>query len=391
MKRIALLSFFFFLSILVLPPIVANAADTVKIGMVTSVTGPLSAVFKSMADAAKPTTEIMNKRGGITVNGKRYDVEIVTEDDQSSPPGAISATNKLLQAGIKFLIAPIFPPNNIAIANICEEAKLIRVAPSQLDPNQFPPEQRYVFNAWLTIYNAPPLYDYLKMKYPQVKKVAFVSPDDPGPIYARKNCLNEAKKRGIEVVCDEAYATTTQDFYPILTKVLALKPDAIDCVGGIPPWIQGIVNHSRELGFNGPIYSAAPFGGPHLINKMLKPEFANDVFEGAPDVTSDKMPPVVREIRDLMKKSGLVMNFDSVMVLSALWPIMQGIEAAQSFDTDKVVVGMENMESFDTPWGKARWAGEEINGSNHMAKLDTVPITRIMNGQIEFEWVEQPK
>ena len=106
---------------------------------------------------------------------------------------------------------------------------------------------------------------------------------------------------------------------------------------------------------------------------------------------SDKMPPVVREIRDLMQKSGLVMNFDSVMVLSALWPILQGIEAAQSFDTEKVVVAMENMESFDTPWGKARWAGEEINGNNHMAKLDTVPITRIMNGQIEFEWVEQPK
>ena len=56
-----------------------------------------------------------------------------------------------------------------------------------------------------------------------------------------------------------------------------------------------------------------------------------------------------------------------------------------------MVVAMENMESFDTPFGKARWAGGEINGSNHMAKLDTVPITRIMNGQLDFEWVEQPK
>ena len=161
----ALSGIFIFISVLLVLSNAAGAADTVKIGMVTSVTGPLSAVFKSMADAAKPTTDIMNKRGGITVNGKKYDVEIVTEDDQSSPPGAISATNKLLQAGIKFMIAPIFPPNNIAIAQICEEAKLIRVAPSQLDPNQFPPEQRFTFDAWLTIYNAPPLYDYLKMKY----------------------------------------------------------------------------------------------------------------------------------------------------------------------------------------------------------------------------------
>jgi branched-chain amino acid transport system substrate-binding protein len=389
MKRISLLSVFFLLPILFMLPVVTGAAETLKVGMVTSVTGPLSPAFKTMADAAKPTADLINETGGVTVGGKKYDVEIITEDDQSSPPGAISATNKLLQAGIKFIIAPIFPPNNIAISQICEEAKVIRVVPSQLDPNQFPPSQHYSFDANLTIYNAAPIYDYLKRNYPQVKTVVFLSPDDPGPIYARKNSAREAEKRGIKVLRDEVYATNTEDFYPLLTKLLALKPDAIDGIGGIPPWAQGIINQSRELGFKGPIFSGAPFGDPYLINSMLKPEYAHDVFEGVPDVRSDKMLPIVKTLRVFVEKAGFPYIFDSVNVLCALWPMLQGIEAAQSFDTDKVVYAMESMTSFETPWGKAKWAGQEINGGNHMAKMDKVALTRIMNGKFEFEWLER--
>ena len=389
MKRILFLSVLFLLPVFLLLPVVSGAEETVKIGMVTSVTGPLSPAFKAMADCAEPTEDLINQSGGITVDGKKYHIDIITEDDQSSPPGAISATNKLLQAGIKFIIAPIFPPNNIAISNICEEAKVIRVAPSQLDPNQFPPDQRYIFDAWMTIYNAAPVYDYLKRKYPTVERVVFLSPDDPGPIYARKNSAREAEKRGIKVLRDEVYATNTEDFYPLLTKLLAVEPDAIDCIGGIPPWIQGIVNQSRELGFKGPVYSGAPFGDPYLLTSMLKPEYAHDVFEGGPDVRSDKMVPTVKDLRVLVEKAGYPYIFDSVNVLCALWPILQGIEAAQSFETDKVVVALENMESFDTPWGRAKWSGKEINGSNHMAKLEKVPLSRIMGGRVEFEWLER--
>ena len=389
MKRIALVSVFFVLLLSAFLPVSAVAVETLKVGMITSVTGPLSPAFKTMADAAKPTTDLINQRGGITVNGKKYHIEVVTEDDQSSPPGAISAANKLLQMEIKFVISPIFPPNNYAISQICEEAKVIRVCPSQLDPNQFPPEQRYNFDANLTIYNCAPVYDYLKRTYPQVKKVAFLSPDDPGPVYARKNAAREAGERGIEVVLDEVYKTNTEDFYPIVTKVLAKKPDAIDCIGGIPPWAAGIINSSREMGFKGPIFSGAPVGCPYLINHMLKPEFANDIFEGVPEVRSDKMVPLTKDLRVLVEKAGFHFIFDSINVLCAIMPMLQGIEAAQSFETDKVVEAMEKMANFDTPLGKADWAGKEINGSNHMLKLKKVPLTRIMNGKFEFMWLER--
>lgn len=389
MKKIAIFVLSIFFMPIVLAPCTGNAGEIVKAGLITSLTGPTAAVFKTLADVAKPTEDLINQKGGITVNGKKYDVSIVIEDDQSSPPGAISALNRILQANIKYVIAPIHQPNNMAISQSCEENKIIRVCPALLNPDHLPPEQRYHFTSNLLIYNSAPVYDFLKREYPNIKKIAFISPDDPGPVYARKYAARLAGERGLELVHEEVYAIPTEDFYPILTKLLAKKPDAIDCVGGVPPWFANIVNQSRELGFKGPIYSGNGDGCPFLKSLMIKPEYAYDIFEGMPNVLSDKMPPITKDLRAMVEKAGLSFNLDSTMVLHALMPLLQGIEAAQSFDTDKVVDAMERMKDFDTPLGKANWSGKEINGSNHMAKLIKVPLTRIINGKMEFVWLER--
>jgi branched-chain amino acid transport system substrate-binding protein len=389
MKRITLFNLSIIFLLMVFLPSIVNAGEVVKVGLITSLTGPTAMVFKTLSDVVKPTEDIINQRGGITINGKKYNVSIVTEDDQSSPPGAISAMNKLLQANIKYVISPIHQPNNMAISELCEENKIIRVGPVLLNPDHLPPEQHYQFTTNLLVYNCAPVYDFLKREYPDVKKIAFISPDDPGPVYIRKYAALLAKERGLEVVHEEVYAIPTEDFYPILTKVLAKKPDAIDCVGGVPPWFASITNQARELGFKGPIYSGNGDGCPFLKSLMIKPEYTYDIFEGMPYVLSDKMPTITKDLRTLVEKAGLNFNLDSTMVLHALMPLLEGIETAQSFDTDKVVDAMEGMKDFDTPLGKANWSGKEINGSNHMAKLNKVPLTRLMNGKIEFEWLDR--
>ena len=79
-------------------------AKVLKIGLIVSLTGPMAPGFKSMADAAKPAADVLNKRGGITVKGQKYMVEFVTEDDQSSPAGAVAAANKLGKVGDKVTV-----------------------------------------------------------------------------------------------------------------------------------------------------------------------------------------------------------------------------------------------------------------------------------------------
>ena len=396
MKKISLIFCTFFLLLaLVLFPLMsacakpAGPAQTFKIGGVTSVTGPIAPGLKAMLDAAKPTQDLLNQRGGITVNGQKYNIEIVVEDDQSSPDGAVAAAQKLLQAGIKFIINPVFPPNAIAMAPVLEAAKAIRVSAMQCSPALFGKENPHAFDAVMTTYFIPTYYDYLLKNYPQVKKVALAAPDDPGMDLPFDYTIKEVQKRGLELVSQQRYATNTQDFYPVVTKTLAQKPDVIDCIGGQPIWGAPIINSAREMGFTGPVMSTVGFGDVNLINSMLKPEYAYDILDALPDVLSDKMIPAMKELRPLVEKTNTPFLFDSSMVYTSSWIILQGIEKAQSFDTDKVVTALESMKSVETPWGKGTWSGEDLGGINHMLKLENVPISKIMNGKVDLEFVKR--
>ena len=363
---------------------VAAQTKTLKIGLISSMTGPMAAAFKNIIEAAKPAEDLMNKRGGITIKGQKYLIEIVTEDDQSSPPGAVAAASKLIQGGIKFFIAPQFPGSNIAIAPIAEEAKILRIKGLGIGKEEVGPSLRYSFYAYADIYTIPFCYDYLKKNYPKVKKIAIVTPDDPGGATIREATEKEIKKRGLELVFEEMFKIGTEDFYPILTKALEKKPDAIDVVISIPPWAAGIINQSRELGFTGPIYGTIMADANMLVG-MLNPKYAYDVFQGSPDVFSPKMTQIVKDFRVLVEQQ--IKNpfcMDHTLVIEALYPLLQGIEKAQSFDTDKVVAALENMKSIDTIFGQGRMAGQDIFGINH-AIFRPIPLSRIMNGKIEFE------
>lgn len=361
---------------------------TFKVGLISSVTGPMAPAFKSELDAAKPTAKLMNQRGGLTVKGEKYMIEVVTEDDQSSPPGAISAANKLIQQGIQYIISPMFVPNDMTIAQICEEAKVLRVCPNRSDPAPFGPPNRYSFNAEATIYYPPYIYDKLVRLYPQVKKIAIIWPDDPGAKLATEMTAKEIEKRGIEIVFNEPYKIPNEDFYPILTKALATKPDAIEGIFAILPWAKGIIDQSREMGFTGPITAvAACFGDTNMLNGMINPKYAYDIAHGAPDVTSPKMLPIVKDLGKLIAAEiNEKFNFDHVLTLQAMWIMIQGIEKAQSFDTDKVMVALETMENIDTPYGKGRFMGQDLIGQNRLM-FRQIPFSRIMNSEVEFEFL----
>lgn len=114
----------------------------------------------------------------------------------------------------------------------------------------------------------------------------------------------------------------------------------------------------------------------------------NDVCHSNPDVTSPQMLPIVQDLGKLVEKEpGLMFDFDHVLTLQALWVILQGIEKAQSFDTDKVANTLETMESIETPYGPGRFVGQDLIGINHLM-LMPMPFSRIMNGKVEeFEFL----
>ncbi|HUJ69035.1 MAG TPA: ABC transporter substrate-binding protein [Syntrophorhabdales bacterium] len=391
MKHIRMIVALFaaFLAALLLVSISGSEAaePTVKIGMITSLTGPMAPAFKDLADAAKPTADLLNKRGGITIQGKKYLIEIVAEDDQSSPPGAITAINRLIQQGVKFVLPPLFIPSHMAMTPLAEDAKVLSMKPMGAVRDQANPNLRYSFVSSTFVYNSPVGYAYLLRRYPKAKRIAMLSPDDPvGKVY-RELAEKEIKARGLEIAFEEQFKIGSEDFYPLLTRALQSKPDALDIVFSIEPWSAAIINQSRELGFTGPVYaSVGLMGDINILRGMVDPKNAYDLFQMGADVQSPKMPAIVRDYRAVVAQYVKTpFNTSHLAVLDAVYVLVQGIEKAQSLDTDKVARALEGMKSVDTVYGRGRMAGEDFYGIKHVVRRP-IALSGIVDGKVFCEF-----
>ena len=395
MKRKKIFVLFCILAMVFVLPFNTTNAETksgdkvLKIGLMTSITGFFAPVTQPQYAAIKATEEILNESGGITVNGQKYKIEITSQDDQSSPTGAVTAFAKLLQDDIKFMVSSMFPPANMAISKNAEKNKVIRIMAVGLGKTQLNSNTKYNFFASATIYNIKPAYDYFVKSYPDKKRIALVLPDNPETDFVKDNLERVIDSNNLPIVFNDVYAEGTQDFNPIITKALASNPDAIDLGFCIPPWEKAIITGARDLGFKGPIFGSLLLGDPHVLNSMISPNYAYDIFSaGSVDVTSPKMPQMVKKLGEKLKKDGIIFNMDSTTLVEAIYPLLQAIEKAQSFDPDKVVASFENMKSIDTLYGPGFVGGQDDFGINHVV-IRAGTLSRIVNGKVEFEYIEQ--
>ena len=74
-----------------------------------------------------------------------------------------------------------------------------------------------------------------------------------------------------------------------------------------------------------------------------------------------------------------------IAVFNAAYTLIQGIEKAQSIDTDKVVKALENIKSIDTAYGPGRMAGKDFFGINHVIR-SPIAVSGIMDGKVFCEF-----
>jgi len=371
----------------------AGPAKTYTIGLIHSMSGVMAAAFNAVTEAMPLVEEVLNSHGGFTVDGQQYLIDLVVEDDMSTTDGALAAAKKLIGEGVKQVVAPQFIPNNAAIASVCEENKILRVV--SIGPNlaEYGPPSKYCFAAISTAIGMKAAHDKTFELYPNIKKIAIVALDDPGIQDIVGRAKADFTSRGMELVLDEQFPADIQDFYPLMTKALATKPDAIGGIAGAPPYAKGLLESMRQMGFTGPLLTSAGWGDPVQLLKILDPQYATDFPMQQPDVTSDLMPDMVKELKALADAKGMTMQLDYTLLLGNVWVMVQAIQEAQSFDNDVIVSTMENME-FETIYGPGHFVGSETIGDVNIGQdrimLTPIPFTLIDDAKIQFEWLPAP-
>ena len=227
------------------------ANKELKIGFVGVTSGPAAAWGISNVRSMQARAEWLNETGGVEIGGTKYDINIVTFDDQKDPKRAIAGMEKMAQEGIHYVVGPNVDDGAAAVRPVAEKSGIIYF------PYAFPkalyqkPASNAVLGMVANYQSGPAIYKYLKEKK-GVKTVAFIAANESDPLSQRDGGVAAAKALGLEVVSDNVtYQVDTTDFTPVITPVVKANPDLLVLSGVAPANAPQIIRSARELGFGG--------------------------------------------------------------------------------------------------------------------------------------------
>jgi branched-chain amino acid transport system substrate-binding protein len=107
----------------------ASAQNLVRVGAPLPLTGPLSPEGVKQKQGYDLWAETANAKGGITVGGKTYKVEIVYVDYASNTPRAVQAAERLITDDkVNFLFSPFGSGAAKAASNVSEKYGIPTIA-----------------------------------------------------------------------------------------------------------------------------------------------------------------------------------------------------------------------------------------------------------------------
>lgn len=206
-------------------------AETIKIGVVASLTGPGAAFGQSAVKGIELARQDLGK------TNKQY--QLIVEDDGSNPAKSASAAQKLINVDKVDAIISVSSTAGNAVKPIAEEAGVPHISNSSdlsiadtktgFLVSLMPDDEAH---AWLK-----------ESQLNGVKKVAILSQNHPGVNVTMDNIVKFAPEYDIEIVYQEKFDSQTRDFKTSVAKVKQINPD-LYMVAMFPPLLEIM---SKEL------------------------------------------------------------------------------------------------------------------------------------------------
>ena len=320
--------------------------SVLKIGFVGVTSGPAAAWGTSNVRSMQTLEDMWNSAGGVKIGDKTYDIDVVTFDDQKDPKLAIQGMEKMAQEGIHYVVGPNVDDGAAAVRPVAEKNNIIYF------PYAFPkslylkPASNAVLGMIANYQSGPAIYKYLKDNK-GVKTVAFVAANESDPLSQRDGGVEAAKALGLNVVASQdTYANDTTDFTPVLTPIVALKPDLLVLSGVAPANAPLLIRAARELGYAGLISTETAQDAGVL--KEGAGELANGFISvggaSTPEIASDTMKAFVAAYT---KKFGEY-NDESNTKVYALQYIIDTLKADPAA-VDNIDEFKKTMDTFSAP------------------------------------------
>jgi branched-chain amino acid transport system substrate-binding protein len=336
---------------LVLPGSEAWAQKTLRIGELAGLTGGVAPYGSQSHNARLLAIEEINSKGGITVGNEKYKLQLV-HMDAGPPAEAIKVFERLLTVEkLNLILDGAYSSVEYALAPVLKAKQAIVIWSGGNDPGTtvgVPNAFRNHFDGGTPFAKVNEAF----LKKMGIKKISTYGQQGHSDF---KRFVEEhlPKVPGFSVLSSDWFPFGEKDYFPVLTKIKNLKPDAVITHGfftdGVP-----LMKQAREVGlFPGPLFlhqfAAAP---------LMMDEASRKVWEGSYEVLVSSLagaaepPPKTKKFVDAyLKKYGdrglggwAEAGYDSVYILA------KALEnAGTAEDIPKIIKALHDLTTGDIP------------------------------------------
>lgn len=329
--------------------------DTVKVGLLHSLTGSMAISEKSVRDAEVLAIKEINAAGGV--NGKQ--IEYVEEDGASEPSTFATKAEKLIDSeGVSTIFGCWTSSSRKAVKPIVEEYGSLLWYPVQYEGMES--SSNIVYTGAAPNQQIVPAIDYLLDQ--GYKKFFLLGSDYVFPRTANMIINAQLEAKGAKAVGEEYADMDQTDFAAIISKIEAAKPDVIintlNGTGNVSFFKQMSEKNYTSKDYMTMSFSIAEEEVATIGTDILKGHMVSWNYYQTTDTEKNK--EFVKAYKDAYGENRVTSDpaeaaYDAVYLWKA------ACEKADSFEPEDVIKAVESGEiSFDAPEGTVT-----IQGDNH--------------------------
>ena len=343
-------------------------ADTLKIGWLSSLTGPLSSAAIAENQGVELAVEEINKNGGIL--GKQ--IELLTRDTAGDPTKAVNFAQQLAFTDkVQFVIGPVNSGEGLATVPILARAGIPNIVIGSLDelidPAKYPKAFRMINTnrQWISTAN-----DYA-LKVLKKNKVAIIADSSGYGSASAKTATEMLEKAGIKPVYSVVVDPNKTDLSDEMTKARAAGADIVMPWSAATGLLGRLLNARGDMGWNVPVVGHPALMAAQIRKLLNKPEYWENTFAAGYMSTTfmsdGKLPAptqaLVNKVRPKLGGGEIDVLFWWVALgYDAVKAIEYASKTAGSTDPAAIQKVLESTKEFKGVYATYSWSPTEHNG-----------------------------
>ena len=343
-------------------------AQTVKIGWLSSLTGPLSSAAIAENVGVQLAVDEINKAGGIL--GKQ--IELLTRDTAGDPTKAVNLAQQLAFSDkVQFVIGPVNSGEGLATTPILARAKVPNIIIGAIDELTDAEKYPLAFRAintnkqWILTAN-----DYA-IKTLKKTKVAIIADTSGYGTSSAKTAQELLDKAGVKPVYSVLVDPNKTDLSDEMNKARAAGADIVMPWSAATGLLGRLLNARGDMGWSVPVVGHPALMAAQIRKLLNKPEYWDNTFAagylsttyGADGKLPERTQALVDKVRPKLGGTEIdvlfwwiALGYDTVKIIE------HAAKTAGSTEPAAIQKAMESTKNFAGVYANYTWSATERNG-----------------------------